>query len=195
MKKHWCLYLGFLTPTVFWLCIIICGLIMGNYNHTTRLVCELGSIGTKTQYFFTLSLVLCAVLSVLFIIGLYKTAKLNGLNTIPILLILSFPFSICGAALFPLPMKLHGILGLPSLLLLLSPIAALLLWKTEKISSINYFSLLTLSVMLLGFSVYKPNFLSEYDGLKQRFFHIGWTIWFIYLSIVFMQFKKKLKKE
>jgi hypothetical protein len=36
--------------------------------------------------------------------------------------------------------------------------------------------------MSLGFLAFWPDILSNYLGLKQRFFHIGWSVWFIYLS-------------
>jgi hypothetical membrane protein len=193
MKNRYLLYTGTLTPVIFWTTTVICGFVFGNYNHATRMVSELGAIGTRSQYLFTTGLVLSSVFSILFIIGLYKTAKARQLSTIPVLLILTFSFSICGAGLFPLPLRLHGILGMPSMFLLLSPLSCLLLWRKEGISGIKYFPLITLVIMILGFLVYIPDFLSEYIGLKQRFFHLGWTIWFIYLSFVFMKFKRDLE--
>jgi len=195
MKKKWLIYTGLLTPIIFWITTLICGLILENYNHITRLVSELGEIGTKSQYLFTGGLVICSIFSLLFIFGLYKTAKQNGLSIIPIIILLAFSFSICGAALFPLPLKLHGILGMPSILLFLSPLSSLILWKTEKIPSIKYFSIIAIVIMTLGFTVYMPNFLSEYFGLKQRLFHIGWSIWFVYLNVIFIYLNSKLKAE
>jgi hypothetical membrane protein len=195
MINRYLLYTGFLTPIIFWTTTIICGFVMGNYSHTTMLVSELGAIGTSTRYLFTAGLVLSSICSVLFIVRLYKTAKQNGLSITPILILLTFSFSICGAALFPMPLRLHGILGMPSVLLFLSPIFSLLLWKREIIPSIRYFSILALVVMLLGFSVYLPNILSESFGLKQRFFHFGWSIWFVYLGAVFVGLSKKTRDE
>jgi len=37
----------------------------------------------------------------------------------------------------------------------------------------------------LGFLAYFPDLLPQYPGLKQRFFHVGWSVWFIYLSTAF----------
>ncbi len=68
-------YLGFIIPLVFWGTIIICGLMAENYNHLTNMVSELGTIGTKTQYIFTTGLVLSSILSIFFIVGLYRIAK------------------------------------------------------------------------------------------------------------------------
>ncbi len=45
--------------------------------------------------------------------------------------------------------------------------------------------------MLTGFLVYFPDVLSNSFGLKQRFFHFGWSIWFIYLSFSFLRITKE----
>jgi hypothetical membrane protein len=195
MKNKWLIYTGFLIPILFWTTNIICGLIIEDYDHVSKFVSELGAIGTKSQYVFSTGLFLSSILSVLFVIGLYKTCRIIGLNTIPVLIILTFSFSICGTALFPLPLRLHGILGMPSILLLLSPLMSLILWKMEKISNIKHISLLAFLIMILGFLAFMPNVLSEYSGLKQRFFHIGWTVWFIYLSYRFIGLTKKIKED
>ena len=187
IKNNNLLYLGIVIPMIFWSTIIICGLMTENYNHLADLVSALGAIGTKTQYIFTTGLVLSSFLSILFIVGLYKTAKEIGLNTIPILLILVFSFSIFGAAIFPLPLNLHLILGSPSMLLPLSPLLALILWETNKIRDVKIVSAIILAIMLLGFLTLMPNILDNYFGLKQRFFHVGWTFWFIYLSQRFIK--------
>ena len=191
MKNKYLLYSGFVAPVLFWTTIIICGFIIGDYRHTSRLVSELGAIGTKTQYIFTIGLVLSSIFSVLFIIGLYKICKKVELNIIPILIITSFSFSLFGAALFPLPLKLHGIIGTPSIIMPLSPLLSLLLWGKEKISDIKYISVIAFLIMSLGFFIFTPNILSDYSGLKQRIFHIGWTFWFIYLSNKFIKLRLK----
>lgn len=190
-KKNW-IYLGYVIPSIFWSTTIICGLMTENYNHLSNLVSELGAIGTRTQYIFTTGLVISSILSVLFIIGLNKIAKEMELRTIPILLILTFSFSIFGAAIFPLPLNLHGILGSPSMLLPLSPLLSLVLWKEDKIPGIKIVSAIVLTIMLLGFMTLIPNVMDNYFGLKQRFFHIGWTLWFIYLSQRFLAMDKKI---
>jgi hypothetical membrane protein len=194
MKNSWLIKSGFLVPVIFWTTTLICGFILTDYNHSSRMVSELGEIGTETQHIFTVGLVLASFFSILFIIGLYNTCKQIGLNTIPVLLLLTFSFSIFGAAIFPYPLRLHGLLGMPSILLFLSPLLSLILWKSEIISNIKLISLLTLLILLLGFIVFIPNILTDYFGLKQRFFHIGWTVWFIYLSSIFIGLEKNYKK-
>jgi len=187
------MYLGILTPIVFWGTLIICGLMTDNYSHLTNMVSELGTIGTKTQYIFTTGLVVSSFLSLLFIIGLFRIAKKNQLSTIPILLILTFTFSIFGAAIFPLPLSLHGILGSPSLLLPLSPLLVFIFWGNKIIPDIKKASGLIFLIMALGFLTL-TTVMDNYFGLKQRFFHIGWTLWFIYLCNMFLRLNRSLLK-
>jgi hypothetical membrane protein len=188
MKTRHMLALGSVIPVIFWGTLTVCGYVMGDYNHLTRLVSELGAIGTRTQYMFTSGLLACAVLSVLFVIGLIKACKEKGISSIPALLILFFSLSIGGAAIFPLPLRMHLIMGMPSVLLFLSPLAALILWRGEKLpSSLQVWALVSLAVMLLGFLAFMPEVLGGWPGLKQRFFHLGWSLWFIGLSRVFLR--------
>lgn len=187
MNNKKLLYTGLLSPLVFWITLFICGEMTQNYSHITNMVSELGAIGTETQYLFTTGLVMSSILSLAFVLGLYRSVKNIGLNSIPVLLILSFSFSIFGAAIFPLPLSLHGILGSPSMFLPLSPLLAAMLWNSKTIHNIRWVSAVILLFMILGFLVFAPNILDQFFGLKQRIFHISWTIWFIYLSISFLK--------
>ena len=185
--KHF-LYSGIIIPLVFWLTLFICGFISGDYNHLTRMVSELGASGTSSQFVFTSGLILCSILSLFFVLGLYKTCRVFNLSTIPVILILTYSVSIAGAAIFPLPLRMHEIMGMPSILLIFSPLLSLLLWKGKGLSAMNKkIAILSFLIMILGFSVYLPDLLGNYIGLKQRFFHIGWSVWFIYLSYSFLR--------
>lgn len=180
------LRLGLGIPVVFFATTIVSGFMLGNYDHMSRLVSELGALGTSSQYVFSAGLLLCSALSVLFVIGLSIVCKASGMSTLPAIIILSFSISIAGAAVFPLPLRLHLILGMPSVLLVLSPLLSFFLWtKAPRLSHIRPMSLMGLSVMSLGFLAFAPNVLIGYAGLKQRLFHVGWSIWFIYLSYSF----------
>ena len=183
MKTRHLLALGSVVAVIFWGTLTVCGVVMGNYNHLTRLVSELGAIGTRSQYIFMAGLLACAVLSVLFVVGLYQECKKRGISMIPALIILTFSLSIGGAAIFPLPLRMHLIMGMPSVLLFLSPLAALLLWRgREFLVNLRVWAILGIIIMLLGFMAFMPDVLGAYPGLKQRFFHLGWSLWFIGLS-------------
>jgi len=187
LKTKYLLYAGIAIPIIFWSTTIICSVIMGDYNHLTRMVSELGELGTTTQSLFTVGLTLCGILTIPFAIGLYRTCKIAGLNTIPVLILL-FYATIAGPAIFPYPLQLHGILGLPSILIIISPVLSIILWKGNgQLSNLKLMSTVSFLIMILGFSVYTNDFLGEYIGLKQRFFHLGWSVWFIYLSHSFIK--------
>lgn len=186
------LALGSAIPVIFWGTLTVCGYVMGDYNHLMRLVSELGAIGTRTQYIFTAGLLACAILSVLFVIGLIKACKEREISMIPALVILSFSLSIGGAAIFPLPLRMHLVMGMPSVLLFLSPLGALALWRGEKMpAGLRIWAIVSLAVMLLGFLAFMPEVMSSTMGLKQRFFHVGWSLWFIGLSRAFLRAMKK----
>ena len=195
MKNRSLLYAGAVIPIVFFGTTFICGYMQANYNHLSRMVSELGTIGTNSQYVFMVGLLVCSVLSVLFVVGLYATCKAANLSVIPVVLILLYSVSIAGAALFPLPQRLHGILGMPSVLLFLSPLMSLILWsKRKQLSNVVPMSALSFIVMSLGFLAFLPDVLADYPGLKQRFFHVGWSIWFIYLSYAFINLLDRRKE-
>jgi hypothetical membrane protein len=184
------LYLGGLIPIVFFGATFIAGFMQGNYNHLTRMVSELGTIGTSSQYVFMAGLLACSALSLLFVWGLYQACRAANLNVLPVLLILAFSASIAGAALFPLPLRWHGILGSPSILLVLSPVLSLILWRKKQPRNIASMAVVSLVLMSLGFLAFLPDVLPDYVGLKQRFFHIGWSVWFGYLSYGFVRVVK-----
>lgn len=169
MKRKKIFYIGISIPIVFWVTTFICGFMQNNYNHFTRMVSELGEIGTKSQFFFTTGLVICSALSVLFVIELRKTCKISKISAVPIVVILSFSVSIAGAAIFPLPLKLHLIMGMPSILLIFSPLMSLILWK-NKIPLNIIMSLISLLIMSIGFSAFMPEILSNYPGLNRESF-------------------------
>lgn len=188
MNKRYLLALGSVIPVIFWGTLTVCGYVLGDYNHLTRLVSELGAIGTRTQYLFAAGLLACAVLSVLFVIGLCQACKKMEISMIPALLILFFSLSIGGAAIFPLPLRMHLIMGMPSVMLFLSPLAALVLWRGAKQpAGLWAMALVSFLIMLLGFLAFMPDVLGAWPGLKQRFFHLGWSLWFIGLSRAFLR--------
>ena len=196
MKITLLLKMGLLIPLVFWCTTLISGFIQGDYNHFSRMVSELGSQGTNTQYIFTTGLLLCALMSLCFINGLIMVCKHSAMRTLPVILILLYTISIAGAAIFPLPLQLHMYAGMPSIFLIIAPILSIVMWRNiPELTHFRLFALLSIGFMLLGFSAFFPDVLSDFPGLKQRFFHLGWSGWFIYLSVAFSRLNQlhKLK--
>ncbi len=192
MRTRSLLALGSVIPVIFWGTLFVCGYVMGDYNHLTRLVSELGAMGTRTQYMFMAGMLACAALSAVFVIGLHKACRERGISAFPAWIILSFSISLFGAAIFPLPLRLHLWAGMPSILLFFSPLAALILWPGDKMpAGSRIWAIVSLAIMLLGFLAFMPEVLGAWPGLRQRFFHIGWSLWFIGLGRAFLVSTKK----
>ncbi|HPX06878.1 MAG TPA: DUF998 domain-containing protein [Tenuifilaceae bacterium] len=185
MSQNIAIRFGWLSPVAFWLTIFACGIFLPDYSHLTRMVSELGEQGVLTQYYFTFGLVVVALFSVPFIIALQKECRARGLHMLPVLILWLFTLSILGAGIFPYPTYLHGLLGSPSLLLFLSPLLALVLWPHKKIPGVRLLSGVALALMLLGFTIFIPDILQNLFGVKQRVFHLAWTVWFVSLWFMF----------
>ncbi|MCK5029282.1 MAG: DUF998 domain-containing protein [Bacteroidales bacterium] len=189
------LYFGFLSPIIFWITTYVCGLMIQDYNHLSGMVSQLGALGTNSQYWFTIGLVISSVLNIFTVIGLYKVCKLLELSLIPIFFLLLYSF-LAGPAIIPMPLRLHGIVGIPFPFLMLSPLFSLIIWRAkEQLLKIREVAIFSLLIMLLGFLIFFPDVLNGYFGLKQRFLYIGWSFWSIYLSYRFLQLIDINKKE
>jgi hypothetical protein len=77
------------------------------------------------------------------------------------------------------------LLGMPSVLMPLSPLLAIWLWRNVTLPYMKTAAVISFTLMILGFLVYFPELLGPWMGLKQRFFHLGWSLWFVYLSLGF----------
>jgi hypothetical membrane protein len=178
--------LGYVIPAVFWATTITCGIILGDYDHASRLVSELGAIGTPSRWAFTAGLLTCALLSAVFIRQLAARCRALEGSALPVLVLAAFAVSIGGAAIFPLPLRAHLYAGLPSMLMPLSPLLALIMWRGRpRTACITPWAAVALAVMALGFLAFLPELLSAWPGLKQRVFHLGWSLWFIGLERAF----------
>ncbi len=178
---------GFIVPIVFWMTLGMCAARFGTYSHVGNLVSELGAAATPTRWLFAGGLLVCAVMSAMFVMGLWRECRRARIDAAPVLLILSFTFSIAGAAIFPMPHRLHGLLGAPSGLLLLSPPLALVMWRRAPLLvGLRAIAVVSLVVMALGLTAFAPDLFPAYPGLKQRFFHAGWSLWFVGLSAMFL---------
>jgi Protein of unknown function (DUF998) len=190
------LYLGIITPLLFWLMTIIGGFIHGNYNHLHNVVSELGAIGTRSEIFMSTGELLISILSVYGVIGYVKACKRMGLNMIPVLTMLSVSVSMFWAAIFPMHHVLHGTLGPLPLFLNAGVLLSVFLWRGKSFQNIRLFSLISFLLMMLILLRIIPNIRGQWEGLLQRTFYLGWTFWSIALSLIFIQLletKKSLR--
>ncbi|HSZ84890.1 MAG TPA: DUF998 domain-containing protein [Puia sp.] len=181
------LYLGIISPLLFWIVTITGGFIHGNYNHLHNVVSELGAIGTRSEIFMSATEILVAILSILSVIGFYKACRQTGANVIPVLTILSLSISMFWAATFPMHHELHGALGPVPLILNFGVLLAIILWRRKKFFPIRMISVISFILMMLILLRIIPELRGNYEGLIQRFFYFGWTVWSISLSLFFIK--------
>jgi hypothetical protein len=183
------LSLGYVVPPLFWLITMVSGYIHGDYNHFTDVISELGAIGTTSEIITSSSLIILALLSILFSIGFYKASKSLSFSTIPAILSFSKPISMFWAAIFTLGNEFHSLTGPLPLLVLLGSLLTFLLWKKgEEFLMVRLMSLLSCFIMLLILLRFVQPFGHEFEGLVQRFFYLGWTMWVV--SITYFLTKK-----
>jgi len=188
------LYLGIVSPLLFWLTTFVCGAFHDGYNHLSNLVSELGAQGTRTQYLFSIGLVLSSILNVFFVYCIWKICMELKESIVPLMPMFCYSF-LAGPGIVPMPLPLHSVIGMPFLLIMLAPFFALIFWRI-KVSSLGLkvSAVISLAIMLLGFLIYAPDILPEYFGLKQRFLYLGWTVWSCAVAIRFLQFRTSILK-
>ena len=186
------LYSGAAAGLLFWITTLICGSIHGNYNHLNGTISELGALGTRSQYVFSVFVLADAFLGILFFTELFKACKEMGVSVIPTLPIVAHCLSLGGIAFFPQGTNLHPVVGQLSLLIILGPLLAMLLWRKKEFLFIRLVSLISLILMIVALLLVltdwaPPGLRQNYDGLIQRLFHAGWSFWFIGLSVGFIR--------
>jgi hypothetical membrane protein len=190
IEKH--LYFGYAAPLLFWCMTFLSGFIHGNYNHFKNVISELGAIGTKSEIFTSSLLMILAVFCIIFSIGFYKASQKSKLSVIPAILSFSMPITIIWAGIFTLGNEFHSLTGPLPFLIILGCLLAYLLWKKNKqFSDLSYISLLSFFISTLILLRFIKPFGYEYEGLIQRFFYFGWTVWIISITHYFL---KKLKE-
>lgn len=178
------LYLGVVVPVIFWVSTIVAGFIDGGYDHLTMTVSALGALGAPAQMFMSAASILCAVLSIAFMIGLFQALRLLDVSVVPILTIPAFTIMMAWAAVFPSGNPLHASLGFIFLLLYAGMLLCFFLWMGKrKMRFLRWMSLLSFVVMSLIFLRFIPGIQNKYPGLIQRFAHAGWSLWFVSLGL------------
>jgi hypothetical membrane protein len=185
------LYLGYASALLFWIITILSGLIHGNYNHLKNVISELGAIETKSEIITSVSLIFLSVLCILFSIGFYRASRTFRISTIPAILSFSMPISTFWAAIFPLGNEFHSLTGPLPFLIILGSLLSYLLWKkSQEFSELRLLSLISFFVMLLISLRFIKPFGYQFEGLIQRFFYLGWTIWTSATSYYFIKLNR-----
>lgn len=166
-----------------------------DYNHLRNVISDLGMIGSKSELFSQWTFAILSIFCLLFTFGLLKATKRLKLSVIPAILTLVFPIvQIWGMVLYPLPKPSHSALGAMPLLISLGALLGFILWRKKKIDRlfrIRLWSIVSFLVTML-ITLRFTSFGFEFQGLIQRFFYFGWSIWFVSLSIFFIKTIKGL---
>ncbi len=183
--KH-LLNLGLFVPALFWSSTIVGGFVHGSYSHASDVVSELGAIDTKSEVFMSSVEILLAGLIVLFCVGLRRALRATKRSIIPVVPILLFSVALVGVAFFPLNNEFHPIVGNISFPLMFAPLLSLFVWKNSGLGS-RYKILTLVSIFCtLSFAFrFIPSINQEFEGLVQRTFYLGWSIWFVALWVLF----------
>ncbi len=187
MKTKKLLYLGFIMPFVFWVSMAIAGELHGNYNPFVHTVSELGAIGTNSEGFMAVATISCAVMSLLFMVGLWRVCVEMEVNIVPVLATPACTIMLAWTSVFHLGHPLHGIVGFVPLLLFIGSLLSVVLWRSQPLQNLRKLSLLSFLVMALVFLRFVPWFQQHLPGLVQRFFHLGWSIWFVGMAFGFIK--------
>lgn len=176
------LSLGIIAPLSFWLMTFVGGFLYGNYHHFRNTVSTLGEISSNSEIFMAISTLLLSIFCFLFSIGFYKASNSLQINKIPSILSFSLAVSMAWAAIFPAGHQLHGSLGPLPILTMMSVLLEIFLWKGEKFKLLRAFSMISLAIMLLFLSRFISEIYEKNEGLIQRFFYLGWSVWSIGLG-------------
>lgn len=177
------LYFGYVGPLAFWVTTFVSGYIHGNYNHFKDAISELGAIGTKSEIITSSLLMLIAVFTILFSIGFYRASRENNLSTIPALLSFVMPFTIIWAGIFAMGNEFHSLTSPLPVLLIFAFLLGYFLWKKAlAFKGLAIVSLLCFFISALILLKLLEPFGYQYEGLIQRFFYLGWTIWTVSIA-------------
>lgn len=183
--KH-LLSLGLFVPFLFWTSTVVGGIVHGSYSHVSDVVSELGALDTKSEAFMSSAELILAGLIVLFYVGLMRALRATKRSIAPVIPILLFSVALIGVAFFPLNNEVHPIAGNISFPLMFAPLLSLVVWRNSGLGS-RYKILTLVSIFCtLSFAFrFAPSINQEYEGLIQRTFYLGWSIWFVALWVLF----------
>lgn len=187
------LQLGYFAVALFWLMTFVSGYLHKDYNHLKNTISELGAIETVPEIITSCSLVFISLLLIIFSLGFFKESNNNNLSVLPAVLSFSMPVAFAWSGMFPLGNEFHSAAGPFPLLSIVGSLLAYLLWKKGKeffrIRILSLFAFLLMILILLRFI---PAFENRIEGLVQRLFYAGWTLWTISIAYCFIRTKRKI---
>lgn len=187
------LFTGLIIPTIFWVSTIIAANLQDNYDHVQHTISQLGATGTPSESFMNGITWLCVILSVSFLIGLWRICSQLHLYKTPLLGVLGFTIMFGWAAIFHAGHALHAKSGPVVLVLTTGPLLSSIVWKRSELKTLRIWSWISFCSMLfiLCKIMLPEKIVHNYTGLIQRVVHVGWSIWFISMAVTFRKLGNK----
>jgi hypothetical membrane protein len=189
---------GYPAILLFWTMTIVSGQVHRDYNHFRNTISELGAIGTSSEGLTSYSLFFVAAFYAIFCLGFYKASKEIKLNLLPSIVSLVMAIGMIWAGVFTLGNEFHSLLGPLPLLIVLACLLSFLQWKDKYgLRQLAKLSLFSFIWMMLLFTRFIEPFGHRFEGLIQRFFYLGWSMWtigIIYFLSRYLGEEQSLKK-
>ena len=184
------LALGYVIPFVFWTGILIAGFLYGGYNHMKQHLISLTSFYCNSGTFMAIIQLIIVLLTIPFVLGLYKSCKELKINFLPVLFLLFITPSMLGLALSPELNSMRALIANSIILVIIGPLSAMVLWRKKQfvgiriLSAICFVFILVPTITLAMRSSF-PELTNNYFGFIQRFLYVGWALWFVSLGYFF----------
>jgi CubicO group peptidase (beta-lactamase class C family) len=192
------LYLGLIIPVLYWLGTVISGYLHGNYSHVRAGLPILDSFYSASGTFNATIQFTIALLSIPFIYSVYKSCNQLNISVFPLLPLTFIPLNMLGTSLFSFPNALFQFFSNCIILSILGPLLAIIIWRNKIFLKIRLLSIISFILMIvsIGFIIRRssiPEFAHNYWGIIQRLLFLGWTSWFVFLSLYFVIVQKNKK--
>ena len=174
----------------YWIGLLIAGYLYGDYHHVSDDITLLDSFYSGSGTLISGIKLVVALFIIPFTWELYKNGKRLKINVLPILPLVFIALSMLGTTLFPSPNALYEVFANILVLSTLGPLLTVFIWRDEELSRIRWLSALSLFLMVVALGLIFsrtsiPAFVHAYWGLIQRTLLLGWTLWFVFLSLFF----------
>jgi hypothetical membrane protein len=179
---------GWISAVLFWVALFAGGLLQNGYDHINMRISDLGNMGSGSEFLFSISILLVDLLIFCFSFTLL-TNKVNlRINFFCFSLLLLTPVSFFLPKLFPLNM-LFNVDGGPVILhVLIVQLVSLKTWlRSQERNLVRTYTWVSIAFICLGIIHNIPPISAWAPGLFQRFFHVGWSLWILVVSLYLLR--------
>ena len=167
--------------------ILVGGFIHGGFDLFKDSMSKLTSFYSCSGSLMSVSGLLLSFLTLLLGFLLFNNCKKLGINLFPLMPIIFVIASFLGQWMFADSHLLTIVFANIIILIVLSPILVMILWRHEIFPNVKKWPILNLALMLITLTLFIcrpliPDFMMRYSGLIQFIFQLAWCIWLIVLT-------------